>query len=502
VRYLYEGRNWFPEIIAGTSVGSINAAKLAELGRGKNECLAALESLDQIWYDLQCNDHMFLKEQWMLDFERSGLGSLLDNVQRGQMNIFEAVAGLLLPGGVDTMLALDALQRGLQSTSMYNLDPIAARLVPRQDGLGFDVVALKSSSMKVLFATVSLETGEVSYFGNDGTVMYGEPIGGPPVDLAKVIIASASIPTAFPPVELNGQNFVDGGVRDLLPLDGLIDAGAHEIVGVEASVHTPYKQPELGGWDLSEIAERTVNDLLTDEIVRSEAYPRVPDPGVDVTIIRPRVDIHDIMTIDPGLIQIALHYGYMCAFDELESGKKQGKSDPVYKELTTLADAITVERMRNWQREYMVFNYLHPFLPIDGEHQRGVWNNHINYILWMAWNPQNIPVAGLMSPGGSYAQKAGQPIANPNAVQTLRDGKRRVAQLVKQRRKAAAKLSQDSGRPDCLPPPRPIGDPPGREKGSVAWWMDWERHPWTNYQDYASPWVQIDTVPADIPPSP
>lgn len=502
VRYLYEGRNWFPEIIAGTSVGAINAAKLAESGKGKYECLDALASLDQIWYELEWNDHMFLKQPWLQALERSGVGFLLQNVTSGQISQIDAFASLLLPGGVDTRAAIEAIQRGMASTSMYNLDPIKRRLIPRPDGLGFDVVALKLSSMKVLFATVSLETGEVSYFDNDGRVIYGAALGGPPVGLAEVIIASASIPTVFPPVVLNAQSFVDGGVRDLLPIDGLVAAGAREIIGVEASVHTPYKAAPGGKWELAEIAERTINDLLTDEIVRSEAYPRVTEPGLDVTIVRPRVDIHDTMTIDAGLIQIALHYGYMCAFDEFEAAKTVGTDDQRYNALTTLADAITVERMQNWKQEYRVFYGLPPFLPIDGEHGVGVFENRWDWVRWMIFQQRVNGVAGTLQPGTKFGVRYDKPVVDKTELLRLRDGKRRVAELVRRRKQAAAELTPDPRRPECVPPARPWGSPPGHEKGAVAWWTDWERHPWKNYKDYAGPWAEIGPVPAEAPPAP
>lgn len=63
----------------------------------------------------------------------------------------------------------------------------------------FDNLTLKRH---VYFQAVDLNTGNVIIF--DETI--------PPEDLAKVIIASASIPIAFEPVQLNGYTLVDGGL--------------------------------------------------------------------------------------------------------------------------------------------------------------------------------------------------------------------------------------------------------------------------------------------------
>jgi NTE family protein len=50
---------------------------------------------------------------------------------------------------------------------------------------------------------------------------------GPAVD---AVLASAAIPAIFPPVEINGERFIDGGVVNNVPIRRAIDAGATTIV--------------------------------------------------------------------------------------------------------------------------------------------------------------------------------------------------------------------------------------------------------------------------------
>ena len=56
-------------------------------------------------------------------------------------------------------------------------------------------------------ATTNLNTGKTVYF-NQG-------------ELLKVVLASASIPVVFSPVEMNGRQYIDGGVTDNLPIKPL-----------------------------------------------------------------------------------------------------------------------------------------------------------------------------------------------------------------------------------------------------------------------------------------
>jgi NTE family protein len=50
---------------------------------------------------------------------------------------------------------------------------------------------------------------------------------GPAVD---AVLASAAMPAIFPPVEIDGERFIDGGVVDNVPIQRAIDAGATRIV--------------------------------------------------------------------------------------------------------------------------------------------------------------------------------------------------------------------------------------------------------------------------------
>ena len=47
----------------------------------------------------------------------------------------------------------------------------------------------------------------------------------------EAVLASSAVPAIFPPVEIDGERFIDGGVVNNVPIRRAIDAGATRIVG-------------------------------------------------------------------------------------------------------------------------------------------------------------------------------------------------------------------------------------------------------------------------------
>src|SRR5215208_5607303 len=147
------------------------------------------------------------------------------------------------------------------------------------------------------------------------------------VNLLEAAMASASIPFAFPPIKLGSgrpESYVDGGVREVIPIQAALDAGANEVFAVVASAtgvppattfpdHKPLNSFENS--NILDIAQRVAMDIMPDETSVNETDPPPTGWGAAVTVIQPKVDIHDIMTIDPGLIRINIAYGYMRADD-------------------------------------------------------------------------------------------------------------------------------------------------------------------------------------------
>jgi predicted acylesterase/phospholipase RssA len=121
-----------------------------------------------------------------------------------------------------------------------------------------------------------------------------------PDQAVDFILASASMPVLFPPVDIYGHRFVDGGLRDITPLSSAFKAAksrevpASEVVIVVISTSPavlggrPGKALDSG----QEIAGRTI-DIMAHEILQNDlkwAGQRNGQPGYlrsDVTSLRP-----------------------------------------------------------------------------------------------------------------------------------------------------------------------------------------------------------------------
>ncbi|PYJ45528.1 MAG: hypothetical protein DME50_08425 [Verrucomicrobia bacterium] len=223
------------------------------------------------------------------------------------------------------------------------------------------------------------------------------------VNVADGVIASASIPCVFPPVVLGNESYVDGGVRWVLPLKAALDFPKTEaIVAINASpAGVPSAKLAYRNTNLLDIAERSVLDILLWEIQERHlevAKLEALQHRKKVWVVTPRADVHDTLTIDPGLIDINIGYGYMCAADVVTNfpfaplplsnihGDFEARNGRIIRRpptpaegmfvneaanptLAALADAIAKCRRRCWELEYNVFGALPGDAPFDPRYE-------------------------------------------------------------------------------------------------------------------------------------
>jgi hypothetical protein len=145
-------------------------------------------------------------------------------------------------------------------------------------------------------------------------------------DLVDGVLASCAIPVIFDPVRSNGLLLVDGGARDILPLQAAIDLGATEIVAVQTSSGRLDRGLTADGPDseflLARILERTI-DVFANEVARNDATGVVPDQ-IDVTVIRPEIDLQGTLDFGPGIIALNIFYGFEIAKAHFEGTTAPG----------------------------------------------------------------------------------------------------------------------------------------------------------------------------------
>ena len=151
------------------------------------------------------------------------------------------------------------------------------------------------------------------------------------VGLLEAALASSSLPFIFPPQNLGDYWYVDGGVRMVTPIEAAIHTGADRVYAVVCSQDkmspgvSVLGQSDLSSYappaNLLDVGMRAASDIMPSEINDDQLYP--PQGwGKEVIVIRSEYDIHDSMTIDPGLIRIRMAHGFMRADDTLQAYEK------------------------------------------------------------------------------------------------------------------------------------------------------------------------------------
>ena len=198
------------DVVCGTSVGAINCAYIAMFPFGsERECVEKLEAL---WMALTSSD---IYIDW-----------------------------INLPKPLNYIGYLTALWK----PSLYNSKPLMD-LIHKH----YDRDKIIASGKKLRISAVSLKTGEFRIF----TEKYK--------DVVKAILASSSFPGVFCPIEMEGQLWTDGGVREITPLKSAIQAGADSI---DVIITSPKKEDSefTNDPNLIKLGPRII-DIMSEEIM-------------------------------------------------------------------------------------------------------------------------------------------------------------------------------------------------------------------------------------------
>jgi predicted acylesterase/phospholipase RssA len=319
LRFLYDHAAIAPVAVAGNSAGALNAAKLAEGDRADGT--RAIDEVERVWRSLRTTDDMWEPEPWLTRLQASAswastwrayLGDGTNNTNAVRMAV--RVVGSLVRRPPETDGALDAVREALTAQSLLSLTPVSV-LLERE----LDPERVRSSGIDLRVGAVSLESGELRYVTETGAIhdRHDRPTDLPDVPLAAGILASASIPLAFPPVRLGDEHYVDGGAREILPIEVLVHhLEVERVIAISASSVGVEPMASFAERNLIDILRRVSAEIGPDETLRKELNP----PGgwaETVRLVVPDFDVHDSMTIDPALIAISMDHGWLRAADLL-----------------------------------------------------------------------------------------------------------------------------------------------------------------------------------------
>lgn len=155
------------DILCGVSVGALNAANVAMFPRGRERDSAA--NLLKVWHGVTTRG---IRQRWA-------------------------------PFGVLHMF---------WRPSLYDSTPLIELV--RQE---MDATAIRTSGKRLSVGAVSLNTGEYRNFEQDHPA------------IVDAVLASSAFPGMFCPIEIEGQLWMDGGLRNASLLKTAIDMGACDI---------------------------------------------------------------------------------------------------------------------------------------------------------------------------------------------------------------------------------------------------------------------------------
>ncbi len=397
IRYLVEEEAITPEVITATSAGSICAVVLAQ-ARTHRELVDRARDLHDDLLAMTDSQLLFGKQPWVAALDGTPFGRAVDGyvTERtrppipgtsppgpnppGTTGVPPASPAPGSPSGhrawarvrgahpqlrryLDTAVrvgqALPHLNRARKAlrgnaSSILTLEPLAAVL--RHGGSSgirrVDPALVGRPGLELRMAVAALGDGVLRYVTERGEIVASDavtPVAGP-VDVLEGMLASASVPMLFPPRQLAGDVYVDGGIANNIPVDAAVRLGATRVFAVLA---VPVAQPRDTTDYLSATAPavflRAVGAVAFAERQLANLNPPLP-PGTTVTVIDPLVDVVGPFEVSQGLMLLNMDYGWMRAADVLADVPAG-----IRERAAATTDAIVVARTQAWHREEAIW---------------------------------------------------------------------------------------------------------------------------------------------------
>ena len=187
---------YHPDYVAGTSIGAINAALIA--GNTPENAPKRLRAFWELVSSGNPMGHSFAK-------------AMQPVVPRAWLNTLSAARVAMggIPGFFTPRMPPPFFQMPgtTGSLSFYDIEPLRETLLNLVD---FDLINRRQVRLAV--GAVNVRTGNLVYFDN-----HRQTIG------PEHIMASGALPPGFPPVEIDGELYWDGGIVSNAPLQYVLD---------------------------------------------------------------------------------------------------------------------------------------------------------------------------------------------------------------------------------------------------------------------------------------
>ena len=203
---VYQGMaeaNLHPDWVAGISIGAINAALIA--GNAPETRLDKLQAFWDLVSTPQVPDFFGLADSWIRgDFARAFVNRL-----HASSTVLNGAPGFFTPRLPPPYLSPPGT---LEATSWYDTKPLRSTL---ENLVDFD--RINSGEVRFSVGAVNIRSGNFVFFDNTTHTIRPEHI-----------IASGALPPGFPPVEIDGELYWDGGLVSNTPLQWVVQGDTRQ----------------------------------------------------------------------------------------------------------------------------------------------------------------------------------------------------------------------------------------------------------------------------------
>jgi len=195
-----------------------------------------------------------------------------------------------------------------RAASAYRPGPIVDRLLFESS---FRPSRVNDSGVRLRIAFVDLNSGQLRFMREDGVIVDREdkPVGAASYDLTLGVWASCALPGIFRPVKLGDGVYVDGGVRENVPVEMAVTNLGVTKPYVIAAAPPGVEAGDYSHKDVVAVLLRSAG-LVLDETIQDEVEWAI---SAGACVIQPRLDIHSSLTVDPVLLRINRDYGWIRA---------------------------------------------------------------------------------------------------------------------------------------------------------------------------------------------
>ena len=394
LQYLVGTERIIPDIITATSAGAIAASVLAQ-ARTVDEFTRRVQEVEDDILAMTRTEQIFGEQSWLRALEGTALGGeirfALTEGTRPPRPTLEAAgideAHMQAPDvapatprspqraakkarrrrrrRLQRMLAGAAfrLPRArrkfrMSGSAVLNLRPLADAI--RHGGeTGIhpvDPALVARPGLEVRLAVTALRAGVLRYITQDGTIVEEDAVtpvpgaAGGPVDFLEGALASASVPLVFPPRALADDDYVDGGVLQVVPVRAAVHLGATRIIAVVAiPLRIDRDERNYSDDNAANVGLRALGAIAMADRQRENLAVPLP-AAATLTTIDPVIDVVGYFEVQAGLLRINKDYGWLRAADVMAEGDAT-----LLTEIAAETHRLTAARLQAWHLEESIW---------------------------------------------------------------------------------------------------------------------------------------------------